>query len=307
MKTHALDQENPLRQQQQQVDDNSFKLTKNIMNDAIDNKDDNNKNDNSNNKIVTVWNSDINTYVTYRINNSNLKKYYLGRGLSIEEADEVVNSFALINALVLTIPFSILASYSNSFWDWLNENNDQCDGNSYQKVADLLLNTLYTTAYSAMTSLIIAILYYILRPKNKEYFKIWYGHAKWAIFIMFCMTATGIIIITIIICLNIIIIICINIIKVIIICIIIPIIIIILIITIIIDNIHNYHHHHHHHVLCDCCLGIIGMLTNFGAMAGWYASRSGDLCDHQLRNKSAYNTGIAVLVVFVSLSFAVLF
>jgi hypothetical protein len=232
MKAHALDQENPLRQQQQQVDDNSFKSTKNIMNDVIDNKDDNNKDDNSNNKIVTVWNSDINTYVTYRINNSNLMKYYLGRGLSIEEADEVVNSFALINALVLTIPFSILASYSDSFWDWLNENNDQCDGNSYQKVADLLLNTLYTPAYSSMTSLIIAILYYILRPKNKEYFKIWYGHAKWAIFIMFFMTATGIImIITIII-------ICIIIIKVIIICIIIiitPIIIIILIITIIIN------------------------------------------------------------------------
>jgi hypothetical protein len=199
MKTHALDQENPLRQQQQQVDDNSFKPTKNIMNDVIDNKDDNNKDDNSNNKIVTFWDSDINTYVTYRINNSNLKKYYLGRGLSIEEADEVVNSFALINALVLTIPFSILASYSDSFWDWLNENNNQCDGSSYQKVADLLLNTLYATAYASMTSLIIAILYYILRPKNKEYFKIWYGHAKWAIFIMFCMTATGIIIIIIII------------------------------------------------------------------------------------------------------------
>jgi hypothetical protein len=49
------------------------------------------------------------------------------------------------------------------------------------------------------------------------------------------------------------------------------------------------------------------MLTNFGAMAGWYASRSGDLCDHQLKNKSAYNTGIAVLLVFVSISFAVMF
>jgi len=48
------------------------------------------------------------------------------------------------------------------------------------------------------------------------------------------------------------------------------------------------------------------MLTNFGAMAGWYASRSGDLCDHQLKNKSAYITGIVVLVGFVSISFAVL-
>ena len=52
--------------------------------------------------------------------------------------------------------------------------------------------------------------------------------------------------------------------------------------------------------------GIIGMLANFGAMAGWYASRSGDLCDHQLRNKSAYQTGIVVLIIFVFLSFAVM-
>jgi hypothetical protein len=249
MKTDLYDQENSIKQilaskteqkqqkQQQQQNDvinNKDTEVHGSSGSNVDDSDDNNKNDNSNNEIVTFWDSDINTYVTYRINNSNLKKYYLGRGLSIEEADEVVNSFALINALVLTIPFSILASYSDSFWDWLNENNDQCDGNSYQKVADLLLNTLYATAYSSMTSLIIAILYYILRPKNKEYFKIWYGHAKWAIFIMFFMTATGIIIIIIIMIIIICIIITIIIITIIIIIIVMIIVIIILIITIII-------------------------------------------------------------------------
>lgn len=149
MKTDVFEQENPARRlQASSTIELQQQQTKNIvrLQNDVDNKDNvvHDADNNNNNKVVTIWNSDFKTYVTYRINNSNLTKYYHGKGLTVEEADEVVNTFALINALVLTIPFSMLASYDNSFWDWLNENNNQCDGNSYQKVADLLMNTLKT-------------------------------------------------------------------------------------------------------------------------------------------------------------------
>lgn len=194
-------------------------------------------------KHITFMNTDFTTYRNYRMHHSNLRKYYYGKDLTIEEADQVVNAFALINALVLTIPFNVLGNFDSSFWDWLYQNNQHCDGNSYQKVVNSLIDELYTTAYSAMTALIIALMFYILRPKNELSFKQWYRRAKWAIIVMFFATITG----------------------------------------------------------------IIGMLTNFGSMAGWYASRSGDLCNHQQRNTNSYYTGMAVMWFFVLFCTLVMF
>jgi hypothetical protein len=47
-------------------------------------------------------------YLQDRWEKSNLRKLYEGEDLGIEEADASVNSVALVNALILTVPFSVL-------------------------------------------------------------------------------------------------------------------------------------------------------------------------------------------------------
>lgn len=153
----------------------------------------NNNNIDDGDKEETFFRSNFKDYFYFRLRRSNLCKYYYGSDLSINESDEVVNTFSLVNALILTIPFGIIGSLDNSFWDWLHENNTDCAGNSYGDVHKLFINFLYATAYSSMISLSLAIFYYILRPKNQKYFNNWWKRAKYVILVMLGTTATSII------------------------------------------------------------------------------------------------------------------
>jgi len=80
---------------------------------------------------------------------------------------------ALINALVLTIPYGVAVSMNNDFWDWLQstyETNEacstlcpdpeQCFMESYRSAQ----NSAFGTVYTSITVLCATGIYYILRP-----------------------------------------------------------------------------------------------------------------------------------------------
>eukprot|EP01031_Cornospumella_fuschlensis_P024919 gene24919-30105_t len=58
-------------------------------------------------------------YWMHRWEISNVRKYYMGVDLTLDEADAVVNSLALVNALILTIPFGIIMGLSSDYWTTL--------------------------------------------------------------------------------------------------------------------------------------------------------------------------------------------
>lgn len=131
-------------------------------------------------------------YWQSRWQKSNIRKFYLGTGLTSKEVDDVVNALSVVNALILTIPFSTITSLNNSYWDWLRQNIISCDSSElfheeYQK----LLISLYGSAYSSMVCVLIAVMYYILRPDNR-YFDEWWARAKWAVVIIALGTALSI-------------------------------------------------------------------------------------------------------------------
>ena len=70
-------------------------------------------------------------YFRYRVRHSNLRKYFGGFAgslhLTSEETDTAVNAVVLLDALILTIPFSLLPSLNREYWDWLKEQFDACD------------------------------------------------------------------------------------------------------------------------------------------------------------------------------------
>ena len=56
-------------------------------------------------------------YFHWRWKISNSQKFYTGNGLTVDEADSVINALALINALVLTIPFGLVTSLNMEYFD----------------------------------------------------------------------------------------------------------------------------------------------------------------------------------------------
>lgn len=128
-----------------------------------------------------------------RIQDSNLTKYFLHRTLDPEEADEAVDSLALINALLLTIPFQSMTMIGYDFWDWLESMIEECEKNHYEKhtwekIYQDTLNCFYSLTYTAVAAVSIAAFYYLARPKNYDKFQVWWnkGAQKVIILMLFC-------------------------------------------------------------------------------------------------------------------------
>lgn len=49
---------------------------------------------------------------------SNLRMMYEGTGAKPADIDVAVNTFTVVNTLVLTIPFGLVGSLNQQFWDW---------------------------------------------------------------------------------------------------------------------------------------------------------------------------------------------
>ncbi|KAJ1388257.1 hypothetical protein B484DRAFT_459802, partial [Ochromonadaceae sp. CCMP2298] len=136
-------------------------------------------------------------YVQFRCKYSNVVKYYKGTNLSVEEADTVVNTLALVAALILTIPFGAALSFDIGYWDNLTVVMQQCEGVEentlkFIDVYNLIAHGLYAVAYSSMLTLGVCIFYYILRPSGK-YFAAWWHHGKIAVLLAFLGTVIAII------------------------------------------------------------------------------------------------------------------
>jgi hypothetical protein len=106
------------------------------------------------------------------------QKFMNGDGMTAEDTDLIMNTIALINALVLTIPYSLSGSLDNSYWDWVQTtlNSTRCtdyvekycpSGPSacFQQSYSQVQNSLYCTVYASITALGISFAYYLMRPK----------------------------------------------------------------------------------------------------------------------------------------------
>ena len=99
---------------------------------------------------------------------SKLRDYWVGEGLSQQSADDAVNTFTLINALVLTIPVALLGYMTYEFWDWVKSTTAaNCpDKDVYDTLYDAFTFRLATIFTTCGSSLAIGLLYFTLRPED---------------------------------------------------------------------------------------------------------------------------------------------
>ena len=94
----------------------------------------------------------------------------------VEEADTVINAMALINALVLTIPFTIASSLNHEYWNTLKLNVQICSDIEYTGMKHAIIGPLYTSMCSTTFGLVITLIYYFNRPKGPKHFAMWWKH-----------------------------------------------------------------------------------------------------------------------------------
>lgn len=140
------------------------------------------------------WDRTLN-YLHFRWKISTVRVLYVENQLTTQQADSIVNTITLLNALLLTIPFSIVGSLNNSYWDWLEVSINKCTVAPFDwhSVYDKFQNAIFASVYPTLISLVLAVLYYLLRPEEPTVFRIWWKRSKGVIIITMINTIVSII------------------------------------------------------------------------------------------------------------------
>lgn len=104
---------------------------------------------------------------------SNIYNFFCGGVESIDDGESMegaVNAMALVNALLLTIPYGVIGIVSQDFFDSLESNFNSCpdeqtsDGQVFKSAKERLINSIAGTLYACLCGLIMATFYYLFRP-----------------------------------------------------------------------------------------------------------------------------------------------
>lgn len=143
-------------------------------------------------------------YFRKRLLTSNSYTCWYQNGMMVDDADGIINSVTVVNALLLTIPFNLLGSFNNDFWTWEMTNLANCNSAYYNatslQFSDPSINQLgevlylsistgiFNCTFSSILGLILAAVYYSLRPKNQSSFSIWWPRGKYSCILIILFT-----------------------------------------------------------------------------------------------------------------------
>jgi hypothetical protein len=90
-----------------------------------------------------------------------------------------------------------VGNFGHDYWDWLLKTVNNCPQGKYfitaHKVFDVTYNLLNATIYSSVTGMILAVLYYLLRPSDKTTFEAWWVRGKYAVLFILGASTTALV------------------------------------------------------------------------------------------------------------------
>jgi hypothetical protein len=124
-----------------------------------------------------------------------LKQFMNGEDLKPADADGAVNTMALVAALLLTVPFSIIGSLTSDFWDAYEALVNACPNallsahTRHAQVEGALCGVMYTS----MACIMVAAGYSVLRPTDEPEFRAWWKRGRFVMLFMFLSVVTAVV------------------------------------------------------------------------------------------------------------------
>ena len=132
-------------------------------------------------------------YWVCRWNTSKLKKIYHNHDVRKEDLDRAIDTIAVLNGLFLTIPFGIMGSLGQEFWDWYQDTVATCGSSvNWLNGYNTIVNSLYSVVFCVLVTLTMATLYYLLKPDEEKEFQVWWPRAKWVVIIIILSTVVAV-------------------------------------------------------------------------------------------------------------------
>jgi len=114
-----------------------------------------------------------------------------------EDFDAGVNAMALLCALLLSVPYDIIANIDKNYLNFLQQQLDLCA--EHEKSAfgyDLIYATyrgsFLATVYMSISGMILATFYFLFKRTDEEDYKVWRKKARWLVISLFLATASAI-------------------------------------------------------------------------------------------------------------------
>ena len=92
-----------------------------------------------------------------------------GDNISMDDVNETVATLVVVNALLLTIPYSLAQNFTSSFLDQLeDETNFRGCGSDYNDAYNTFRGTFLTVIFSSIIELVMTVIYSLLKPKVRS-------------------------------------------------------------------------------------------------------------------------------------------
>lgn len=130
-----------------------------------------------------------------RWKDNQLREMFVGKEVTSEDIDSVVNTLTLVCALILTIPYGVMTSADHSYWDNVEDILSQCEVKkfTYDQAFKPFSGGFNSIVYSNISVLIMAVLYYLLRPKDDAKFRKWWKYARYILMMMMLGTVCSVV------------------------------------------------------------------------------------------------------------------
>ena len=135
-----------------------------------------------------------------RWSDNQLRDMFVGKLVTADDIDTVVNTLTLVCALILTIPYGVMTAADPDYWQSVREVLAACPVQkfTYEEDFQLFSGGFNTVVYSNICVLIMAVMYYLLRPKDDTKFRKWWKSARYVIIMMMMGTVCSIVCLVII-------------------------------------------------------------------------------------------------------------
>jgi len=135
-----------------------------------------------------------------RVKRSGLGKflYDTGEDVKCDDFDLGVNAMALLCALVLTIPYQLMACLGYVYLDWVEQRVKECENepgsppNQFEIIYAGIRSCTLLTIYMAISGMILSTFYFLFKRTNQDQYVEWRPKARILVSLIFVATAMAI-------------------------------------------------------------------------------------------------------------------
>ena len=142
---------------------------------------------------------DAQTDTKQKLMKSGFARFISTEDVEVEDLDQGVNAMALLNALILTIPYQLIGAVGSDYFNWLKDELALCKhhttsaGYNFRDIQLFYREELLCCIYASICGLILSTFYFLFKRSHPSETGVWKEKARLLIILLFVCTGVSLI------------------------------------------------------------------------------------------------------------------